>query len=560
MNSQVLHSAAPFQVAGCRVEPATLRVIRADGEIRLESKAMQVLVYLVERIGEVVTRNELEEHLWPGRFVTDDAVTSAVGKLRRAFGDDARQPQVIETVPKIGYRFIAPVTPVTDAGAAGSIKIEAAGDRRKPVLLWTTASLVVALLVALAWNVLHRDQEPSVRPVIVPGKPAVAVFPFENLGASPEQDYLANGVTADLITDLSKIQRLLVIAPGSVFDVQDDSSRQTSNALGVDYVLRGSVQRSGNRLRVNVQLFEASAERAIWGERYDGLMENVFAVQDTLSSAVIDALKVEIGPGERAALAKRPTQSVAAYDLFLRGLSAHGHRSSDENLTAKELFQRAIELDPDFARAYAGLAMAHSRDAIDGWTSEPLRSLDLAKELVNKAARLDASLPQVHFVRGQVELFQRHHMAALEAVQRAIQIDPNYADAHALSAWILSYAGRPDHARAAMEHALRLNPSPSASYLEVLGEIEFVERRYMESVTTFQRVLDINPEYMRARLWLVAALAYKGPQDMAEWEAVQLQILHPGFSVSQLGFAFPFKDPRELEHLENGLRKAGLTN
>lgn len=554
----MLHTAAPFQVAGCRVEPDALRLFRDGKEIRLESRVMQVLVYLVEHSGQVVTRAELEERLWSGRVVTEDAVTNAVGKLRRALGDDARQPTVIETVPKIGYRFIAPAT---SAGFAN----ESVEDSRGPAsggwpFGWRGGLLLLLPVAAVLWLALFMDDTALTGAKTAANKPAVAVLPFENLGMSPEQDYFANGLTSDLITDLSKIGGFLVIAPGSVNSRSDGDLSKRSMSLDVDYVVLGSVQRSGDRLRVNIQLFEASAERAVWGERYDGLMQDVFSLQDRLSSELIRTLKVELGPIERDALAKRPTRSVEAYDQFLRGLSAHGHRSSGENLTAKDHFRRAIELDPTFARAYAGLAMAHSRDAIDGWTSQPLDSLVLAKELVDKAESLDASLPQVHFVTGQIELFQRDHRAALKAAQRAIQIDPNYADAYALSAWILNYAGRPDEARKAMTKALRLNPSPSASYLEVLGEIEFVQRRYADSVATFERVLDINPEYMRARLWLAAALAYEGPQDMAQWQSTQLRILHPGFSMSQLDFAFPFKDPRELVNLENGLRRAGLVN
>jgi adenylate cyclase len=215
---------------------------------------------------------------------------------------------------------------------------------------------------------------------------------------------------------------------------------------------------------------------------------------------------------------------------------------------------------PEFARAYAGLAMTHSRDAIDGWTATPSRSLEIAAELASKASKIDPFLPQVHFVSGQVDLFRRWHVQAIEATQRAIRVNPNYADAYALSAWILNYAGRPDEALASMEKALRLNPRPPASYLEVLGEIRFVQGLYGESVSIFERVLDINPNYTRARMWIAAALAHAGAMDRAEWEAIELMVLNPNFSLEWLEFAFPFKDLRELEVLMEGLRKAGLSD
>ena len=173
-------------------------------------------------------------------------------------------------------------------------------------------------------------------------------------------------------------------------------------------------------------------------------------------------------------------------------------------------FERAIELDPAFARAYAGLAMAHSRDAIDGWTCDPVTVPGARCRAGGQGRRMDPSLPQVHFVTGQVDLFRRRHVQAIEAAQRAIRIDPNYADAFALHAWTLNYAGRPGEALTALEKAMRLNPRPPASYLEILGEIRFVQGRYGESASTFQRVLDVNPDYTRARMWLVAALAHAG--------------------------------------------------
>ena len=217
-------------------------------------------------------------------------------------------------------------------------------------------------------------------------------------------------------------------------------------------------------------------------------------------------------------------------------------------------------MDPAFARAYAGLAMTHSREAIDGWTASPSRSLELAAELADKASRIDSSIPQVHFVSGQVDLFRRWHVQAIEATQRALHVDPNYADAYALSAWILNYAGRPDEALASLEKALRLNPRPTASYLEVLGEIRFVQGLYDESVSIFERVLNINPNYTRARMWFAAALAHADGVERAQWEAIELMVLNPQFSLTQLEFAFPFKDPRQLDVLLDGLRKAGLSD
>ena len=565
MNGEAADSEVPFEIAGYRVEPSLLRIAGSSGEVRLEAKAMQVLVYLMRHAGRAVSRSELEESVWPGRVVTEDAVTNAILKLRRAFGDDARHPRIIETIPKAGYRLIAEVVPAGGSGdkarAPWTVAATHAGSPRRLRLLWSVVGLVaVPLLLYAGWVLLGRGGAPSDSLASFAGKPAVAILPFVNLGNSPEQDYFADGITADLITDLSKVSGLLVIAPGTVFAYKDSDAapRQISAELAVDYVVVGSVQRSGQRLRVNVQLVDADDEHALWGERYEGALDDVFEVQDRLTAAVISALRIELPPAEREFLARRPTVSVAAYDHYLRGLESHGHRSREQNLLAREHFLRAIELDPEFARAYTGLAMTHSRDAIDGWVPTPSRSLEQAAELAGRAAAMDPTLPQVHFVSGQVDLFRRRHLEAIAAAERAIKVDRNYADAYALSAWILNYAGRTDEAVDAMKKAMRLNPRPTASYLEVLGEIRFVQGRFDESAAVFERVLDINPDYTRARMWLAAALARAGATDRADWEVVELLVLSPEFSFERLEFAFPFQDPRALELLLDGLRRAGL--
>jgi len=556
MSESPLIREAPFRVAGYLVEPSLHRVSGQGREARLEAKAMQVLVYLAAQSGRVVSRSELEEQLWPGRIVTEDSVTSTISKLRRVFGDDARRPRVIETVPKTGYRLISKVTPIPASDDAEGIPASSSappgGWARRRSVRWFVGVVVGLLLLVGAWGLLELVGS-------LPAKPAVAVLPFENLGATPEQDYFANGITADLITDLSKLSGLLVIAPGSApVDGTGAAQRQTSAGMDPDYLVVGSVQRLGDRLRINVQIIESDVERALWGERYDGRIGDVFEVQDRLTEAVTAALRVELSPRERLLLAKRPTASVVAYDHYLRGFQEHGGRSQAQNLAARDHFETAIGLDPAFARAYAGLAMTHSRDAIDGWTTTPSRSLALAEELANKAAEMDPALPQVHFVAGQIALFQGRHLAAIEATERAVAQNRNYADAYALLAWIMNYAGRPDEASSALERAMSLNPRPPASYLEILGEIRFVQGRFRDAASTFERVLAVNPGYTRARMWNAAALASAGLMGEAEWEAAELLAVSPGFALNRLESAFPFKDPRMLDSVLDGLRKAGL--
>ncbi|MGB5835078.1 MAG: winged helix-turn-helix domain-containing protein [Thiohalocapsa sp.] len=564
MSEVALTTVGSFEVAGFRVEPSTLRVRRDGRDARLEAKAMQVLIYLAEHAGRVVSRPELEEQLWPGRFVTADSVTGAIAKLRRVFGDDAREPRVIETVPKSGYRLIAEVVPIPSTDLNGRSSHDSDGAPAHLGQGWETAwiaTILVMLALGIAlWTLLETDETEPGPSSPLTDKPAVAVLPFENLGATPDQDYFANGITADLITDLSRLEALRVIAPGSVFAYEGGKAgmRRISRDMDLDYVVVGKVQRLGDRFRINVQLIESDDERALWGKRYTGTMNDVFDVQDRITSAVIAALEVKLSTSEQALLADRPTANALAYDRYLRGLEEHGGRSPIQNLAARDHFRDAIELDPGFARAYAGLAMTYSREAIDGWTERPLQALGLAAELVETATDLEPSLPQVHFVTGQIDLFRRRYADAVAAAQRAIDVEPNYADAYALKAWTLNYAGRPEEAFDALERATRLSPRPPASYLEILGEIQFAQRKYPESASTFQRVLQINPGYARARMWNAAALARAGLIDGAEWEIDELLISNPKLRLERLEFAFPFSESDTLDRLRQALRMAGL--
>jgi len=220
--------------------------------------------------------------------------------------------------------------------------------------------------------------------------------------------------------------------------------------------------------------------------------------------------------------------------------------------------RRAIELDPTFASAYAGLSMTYSREAIDGWTAHPRRALELAGELAEQAAAMAPGSPQVYFVTGQADLFQGRHARAIAAAERAVEVEPNYADAYALKAWTLNYAGRSDEALSALDQAGRLSPRLPASYLEILGEIQFTQGKFGESASTFERVLGINPGYSRARMWNAAALAAAGRIDSAEWEVDELLVLNPGLTLTRLAFAFPFSDPSELDRVQTALRNAGL--
>jgi adenylate cyclase len=553
-----------FRVGGCSIEPAALRVVRDGRSVRLEPRAMQLLVYLAEHAGEVISRAQLEQQVWEGRVVGEDALTNSIAKLRRAMADNARHPRVIETLPKTGYRLIAEV-----AWAEGAADRAAAAF---PSRQWPFAKrrLALALLLTLLVSVTTwwvQSRQPGNEPAQLDatdglaGKPSVAVLPFENHGEGSQQDYFANGITTNLITDLSRVSALRVIAAGSVFsysNIPSGSARTISRELDVDYVVIGSVQRQGEIVRVNTQLIEAANERAIWAERYESGLNDMFNLQDRVALALVNALNVELSSSEFDSFGSQQRTGGEAYDLFLHGMEEYGHRTLESTASAQHHFEQAIALDPGFARAIAALALVHLRYAIDGWTTTPQLSLQKAADFADQAAEINQTIPQIHFAAGQLALFRGRHEEAVAAVQRAIHFSPSYADAYALLAWIHNYAGRTHEALASLEKARFLNPIVPASYTEILGEIHFQRGEYVEAVSAFERALQVNPAHMRARMWLVATLVQSGDIDEAAWQAEMLQLSFPGFSLLRLGYAFPFHDPRVRERVLHALRRAGL--
>jgi TolB-like protein/DNA-binding winged helix-turn-helix (wHTH) protein len=552
-------------IAGWHLDYTLNRITRPGVEVRLEPKVMDVLACLARRSGEVVTRQQFEADVWAGRVVSEDALTNAIRKLRRAFRDDARQPRVIETISKVGYRLNVPVgqsalTPDEDRTDAGTKE-----PNRSRRGIFIAALVFFAFLAGIVLWIFKvppagvAEHSGGTGPPL-PDSPSLVVLPFENLGTAPEQDYFAAGITADLITALSKVSGLFVVAPHSAFIYQASRKpeRLIGRELGVRHVLFGNVRKSGSRVRISARLADALGDRVLWAEHYDRELSDIFGIQDDVTARIVSALRIELAPEERSRVGKRYTEGIEAYDVFLRGLDHYARRSREDNHIAKEYFEQAIQLDPGFARAYGSLALAHLRDTIDAWSGDPDRSIERAEQLITEALRIDESIPQVHFAKSQVALFRRDYTQAIRDADRAVALDPNYADGYGLLAWVLHYAGRPDQALEPMQTALRLNPHAPSVYLLVQGGIYFTLGRYEEALHNFKRALTLNPASQRLRLWTAAAYAQAGLLDDAQWESVELLALNPELSLDNVTRDFPFRDPRHMDHFLDGLRKTGL--
>lgn len=549
-----------FSVGEWEVHPQANEIRQGPTMLKLEPKVMRVLCFLASRPGQAVTREELEAEAWPRMVVTYDALTNAIIKLRKALGDEARNPHYIETLSKSGYRLIADVRPgkARPEDPSG----EGLAPRRPGYRLVLGVTLLVAAALA-AWLALIPDEPTTTDAGVqatVQTPPGIAVLPFDNLGAVPEQDYFADGITEDLITDLSKLAGLRVVARNSAFAYRgsQEDERRIARELGVNYVLKGSVQRSADRIRINVRLTDGTHGGNLWAERYDRTLADLFALQDEIAAAILSALEVEIAPTDRARLGRDHVASIEAYDAFLRGLDHYSRRSPDDTHQAIEYYRRAIALDPGFARAYSGLALVYTRDAIEGWSLTAGDALARAADLTRQAQNLDPSVPEIYFARGLIELYRRDFAAGIRNAEHAIEIKPNYADAHALLAWILHFAGRPDEGLASIARAVRLNPRVPAIYRYVRGALHYEKRDLEQALEDFESAAEISPGFQLVRIWLAAAYAAVGRLDDADWQVQEILQLDPGFTVSRVDRAFPIRDPLYRERLLADLRRAGL--
>jgi TolB-like protein/DNA-binding winged helix-turn-helix (wHTH) protein/Flp pilus assembly protein TadD len=557
-----------FRIADWTVDTKTCRLSRGDEAVKLEPKVMDVLAFLASRPGEVVSREALEAAVWAGTVVGYDTVTGAIQKLRRAFDDSPRQPRIIETLSKKGYRLLEPVIPLIEPSPSAPPAIDESFSEqnqrsRSPPRLGL-ASLAIALLfvvAALTWLRPWVTGDSNTH-ALEPSPKSVAVLPFDNLSGDPDQEYFVDGMTDDLITYLAKIPDLFVIARDSTFIYKGQplDSRKVADRLGVRYLLRGSVRKTGQNVRINAQLIDASKGNHIWAESYDMHIGGIFEVQDRIIQRIVSALAARMNVPEREELGRPKTKSHEAYDSFLQGRQRFFHYANkDENRKARELFTKAVEFDPDFAMAYAMLAWTHAFDAMNGWSQAREQSLLHARELATKALTLEEALPLAYFVIGLSYRETGEYLEALVEAEKAIRYDPNYANAHVLLATLLYYAGRPEEGLEQIKKAILLNPHHPYNYTFHLGQAYYILRRYDEAIEAFQQGLDTNPASERLHVWLAAAYAQAGFTDEAEWEADQVLTLNPTFSIERMQETFPFKDPADLAHFQSGLRKAGFS-
>ena len=395
-----------------------------------------------------------------------------------------------------------------------------------------------------------------------PEPPSIAVLPFNNMSGDPEQEYFSDGITEDIITDLSKIAGLMVIARNSSFAYKGRSVdiRAVGRELGVRSVLEGSIRRAGNRVRITAQLIDAATGGHVWADRFDRDLTDIFAVQDEVTRQIVDALKVKLTPGEEARIADTPTDNLEAHDLLLKGRELARAANIDGRIygEAVECLQRAVALDPGYAQAYAWLALAHMLNFNNRWTSDSGASLRLGDELATKAIALDPNEPIAYGAASVPAQLLKDYRRAETIIDKALQLNPNYAFAINSRGTLAMYTGRPQAAIPDIERAMRLDPGFSQQYLHFLGLSHLLIGNYETAAAMLKERILLVPRTDTSRSALASALGHLGHLDEARQVWAEMKAINPKYSFTEHVARMPFSDPSAVARITEGLARAGL--
>jgi adenylate cyclase len=439
-------------------------------------------------------------------------------------------------------------------------------------LSWPVVTLVGVLLIVGTILTVRYLSHPSLSPqssalvtreapaLPLPDKPSLVVLPFVNMSEDPKQDYFSDGITEDLTTAFSQIASLFVIARNSAFTYKGKAVKvqDVGKELGVQYVLEGSVRRADDQVRITAQLVDAATDSHLWAERYDRPLKDIFALQDEIVQKIVTTLKLQLTLREQGVLVRKTTDNLEAYDFFLRGLESYNRTTQEANAQARQLLEKAIELDPQYGAAYAALSATHLGEWIFQWVQDP-QTLGQAFALAQKAVALDDSLPRAYLILGEVYLWRdRQHKQAVAAAERAIALAPNEAEGSARLGLILNFAGRPEEAVGLIEKAMRLNPRYPFSYLSWLGMAYRLTGRSEEAIAILKAAVTRNPDFLPPHFHLAVIYSELGREEEARTEAAEILRISPNFSLEVWRQRLPFKDPAVLERQLAALRKAGL--
>jgi adenylate cyclase len=426
---------------------------------------------------------------------------------------------------------------------------------------WRRAALllgVVALVLAAAAAVWSLYLRPRAAALALPDKPSIAVLPFQNMSGDAGQEYFSDGMTEDLITGLSKLSGLFVIARNSVFLYKGKAVKpaQVSRDLGVRYILEGSVRKAGDRVRITAQLIDATTGYHVWAERYDRDLRDVFALQDEVTDRIVTTLAVKLTGPEKKRLARTPTVNLEAYDLVLRAQEYHRRTTREASAEERRLLTRAVQMDPEYGGAYEALGWNYLQAWQLQWSRDP-DTLERAFELAEQAIARDDSLAGCHTLLSQVFLWKKEHARAIAEAERAIAMAPNDADGYETLAEVLAWSGRAQEAIGHIKHAMRLNPQYPFYYLWTLGHAYYLDGRNGDAITTLSKLVERNPNFLPAHAFLAVLYSEQGLDQKARAEWAAASKLMPEVSLESLRQMLPYRNEQDLERLLAAMQKVG---
>lgn len=560
-------SSLAFMVADWHIDPSNCCISRGSESVQVESRVMDVLLCLAEHPGVVIPRREIESTVWPDMILKEDALASAINRLRRVFGDDADNPEYIESINDRGFRLIAQVMSVTQHQESESLAdVDEPNPHRLPSpYRWSVFLMVMAVFIVLL-SILDIGNAPEPeknikRPNLKLQQSSIVVLPFTNKSDDAKQVYFSDGITHDLINELSKISSLTVIARRSAFMYRGKTPdiKEVGKKLSVNYVLKGSVRRYGDDLFVNVNLFDAHTGTDVWAHPYDLKINDLFSVQNNIRDKILTTLAITLTDKEIEQITHRYSNSVKAYDTFLYGQSIYVNHTREDNRKARLVFQQAIDIDPDFARAHSALALTHADDFRFNWSKNIARSKQLAIEIAERALTLDSWNPQVHWIMAYIYLFNKNdHSRAIQMGEKTIKLDPNNADGLTLLAAIYTFAERPTEAKTLVEKAMRLNPAYPSQYPSVIALAELVMGNYVQAHVVYKEALAINQYRINPNSYMTVNLMRLGRYADATFQAGQLLLLNPKFKVAAWASRQPFQNKTVVRQMVKDLYQAGL--
>jgi len=503
--------------------------------VAVEPQVFDILQYLICNRERVVSKDDLIAAVWGGRIVSESTISSRITAVRQAVGDTGETQRLISTIPRKGLRFVADVR---DAGEQELKSIE------RP-----------------------SGAAASSRPALaLPDKPSIAVLPFQNMSSDPEQDYFADGMVEEIITALSRFRQLFVIARNSSFTYKGRAVdvKQVGRELGVHYVLEGSVRKAANRVRITGQLVDTATGAHLWADRFDGGLDDIFDLQDQVTASVVGAIAPRLEQAEIERGKRKPTDSLDAYEYYLRGLASFYRFASREvYVEALRLFNRAIELDPDFSSAYSHAAYCYAWGKSNGWMTDSANEIAEVARLTQRAVELGKDDAIALATSGWALAYVVRDLDAAAAfIDRALVLNPNLAEAWFCGGWVKIWVGEPDTAIERFARSIRLSPLGSrvtGMRRTGIAHGHFFRRRYDEATAWAAMALRDSPDFQPGLRIDAASNALAGRLEQGQKAVARLRHLNPALRVSSLRDVLgPYQHPEDLARYEEGLRKAGL--